>query len=170
MDAANQSAHHDHFRQHPIGQRSHHQRSFYRDAAYGCRKHHADYTRGLYKAAGREIAHFQSGLIGNCHHARPESRAGIERHRAVKSVERYEPMTDRDGQSAQEADLALLIVKTLNLEVQASEIDPEAPLYGAGLGLDSIDMLEIALAVSKTFGVKLRAVNRNVTHMFSSMR
>jgi len=60
-------------------------------------------------------------------------------------------MTDRDGQSAQEADLALLIVKTLNLEVQASEIDPEAPLYGEGLGLDSIDMLEIALTVSKTF-------------------
>ena len=79
-------------------------------------------------------------------------------------------MTDRDGQSAQEADLALLIVKTLNLEVQASEIDPEAPLYGAGLGLDSIDMLEIALAVSKTFGVKLQADDKNNTQIFSSLR
>jgi acyl carrier protein len=79
-------------------------------------------------------------------------------------------MTDRDGQSAQEADLALLIVKTLNLEVQASDIDPEAPLHGEGLGLDSIDMLEIALAVSKTFGVKLRADDKSNMQIFSSLR
>ncbi len=79
-------------------------------------------------------------------------------------------MTDVNGQSAQEASLALLIVKTLNLEVEPLQIDPEAPLYGDGLGLDSIDMLEIALAVSKEFGVKLRADDKNNKQVFSSLR
>jgi acyl carrier protein len=79
-------------------------------------------------------------------------------------------MTDVNAQSTQEADLALLIVKTLNLEVEPMEIDPEAPLYGDGLGLDSIDMLEIALAVSKEFGVKLRADDKSNKQVFSSLR
>jgi len=79
-------------------------------------------------------------------------------------------MTDRDKQTAQEGDLARLICKTLNLEVQPSEIDPEAPLYAEGLGLDSIDILEIALAVSKEFGVKLRADDKNNRQIFSSLR
>lgn len=63
-----------------------------------------------------------------------------------------------------------MICKTLNLEVQPSEIDPEAPLYAEGLGLDSIDFLEIALAVSKEFGVKLRADDKNNRATFSSLR
>jgi acyl carrier protein len=50
---------------------------------------------------------------------------------------------------ALEREIAQLIVKGLNLPIQAEEIDPEAPLYGEGLGLDSIDILEIALIVSK---------------------
>ena len=79
-------------------------------------------------------------------------------------------MTDRNGQSTQEAKLALLIVTTLNLEIEVAEIDPQAPLYGDGLGLDSIDMLEIALAVSKEFGVKLRADDKNNKQIFSSLR
>ena len=66
--------------------------------------------------------------------------------------------------------MASLICKTLNLEVQPSEIDPEAPLYAEGLGLDSIDILEIALAVSKEFGVKLRADDKNNRQIFSSLR
>ncbi len=79
-------------------------------------------------------------------------------------------MTGANGQTAQETALASLIVKTLNLEVAAPEIDPQAPLYGEGLGLDSIDMLEIALAVSKEFGVKLRADDKNNRQIFSSLR
>ncbi len=79
-------------------------------------------------------------------------------------------MTDLNGRNTQEADLARLIVTTLNLEVEPAEIDPEAPLYGEGLGLDSIDMLEIALAVSKEFGVKLRADDKNNKQVFSSLR
>ena len=79
-------------------------------------------------------------------------------------------MNDINTQSAQEADLARLIVKTLNLDVPAADIDPQAPLYGEGLGLDSIDMLEIALAVSQQFGVKLRADDKNNAQIFSSLR
>jgi acyl carrier protein len=52
----------------------------------------------------------------------------------------------------------------------AAEIDPLAPLYGEGLGLDSIDMLEIALAVSQQYGVKLRADDKNNTEIFKSLR
>ena len=79
-------------------------------------------------------------------------------------------MTDGNAQDAQEAELARLIVKTLNLEVPATDIDPQAPLYGEGLGLDSIDMLELALAVSQEFGVKLRADDKNNRQIFSSLR
>lgn len=79
-------------------------------------------------------------------------------------------MTVDTAQSAQEANLARLIVKTLNLEVVATEIDPDAPLYGEGLGLDSIDILEVALAVSQTYGVKLRADDENNTTIFQSLR
>ena len=78
--------------------------------------------------------------------------------------------TDAAIQTAEEAELAQLIVKTLNLELAGSEIDPEAALYGEGLGLDSIDMLEISLAVSQQFGVKLRADDKNNIEIFSSLR
>jgi acyl carrier protein len=73
-------------------------------------------------------------------------------------------------QTPHEAELASLIVVTLNLDIVAAEIDPLAPLYGEGLGLDSIDMLEIALAVSQQYGVKLRADDKNNTEIFKSLR
>lgn len=79
-------------------------------------------------------------------------------------------MKDPDLQSPQESTLAELIVTALNLEVTPSSINPTAPLYGDGLGLDSIDILEVALAVSKTFGVKLRADDQNNNAIFSSLR
>jgi acyl carrier protein len=71
--------------------------------------------------------------------------------------------------SAPELALAQLIVETLNLDVAAAAIDPNAPLFGEGLGLDSIDMLEIALAVSQTYGVKLRADDANNDQIFRSL-
>ncbi len=71
---------------------------------------------------------------------------------------------------AHELELARLIVTTLNLEVEPTEIDPEAPLYEEGLGLDSIDILEIALAVSKEFGVKLRGDDESNSEIFGSLR
>lgn len=72
--------------------------------------------------------------------------------------------------SPQELALAELIVTTLNLEKRPSEIEPEAPLYGAGLGLDSIDILEIALAVSRAYGIRLRSDDGNNQKIFSSLR
>jgi acyl carrier protein len=74
------------------------------------------------------------------------------------------------SQTAAEADLANLIVGTLNLDVSAVEIDPEAPLYGEGLGLDSIDMLEISLVVAQRYGVKLRADDEDNQSIFKSLR
>lgn len=71
---------------------------------------------------------------------------------------------------AQERELAELIVAALNLEIQANEIAPEAPLYREGLGLDSIDILEIALAVSKKYGFQLRSDDSDNIQIFSSLR
>jgi acyl carrier protein len=63
-----------------------------------------------------------------------------------------------------------LIVQALNLDVPAADIDPEAPLYGAGLGLDSIDILEIGLVVSKHYGIQLRADSEENEQVFRSLR
>jgi acyl carrier protein len=79
-------------------------------------------------------------------------------------------LTNDKTSTDDEAGLARLIVATLNLDVTAEEIDPNTPLYGEGLGLDSIDMLEIALVVSQQYGVKLRADDENNTEIFSSLR
>ena len=55
-------------------------------------------------------------------------------------------------------ELKALIVSALELEdVTAEEIDSAAPLFGEGLGLDSIDALELAVALSKKYGVTLQA-------------
>ena len=72
--------------------------------------------------------------------------------------------------SAQELALAGLIVDALNLEKRPADIDPDAPLYGDGLGLDSIDILEIALAISNAYGVRLRSDDPNNRMIFSSLR
>lgn len=73
-------------------------------------------------------------------------------------------------QSTAEAELACLITSTLNLDAVPTEIDPDAPLYGEGLGLDSIDMLEISLVVAQRYGVKLRADDENNQSIFKSLR
>lgn len=72
--------------------------------------------------------------------------------------------------STEEAKLAALIVSTLNLEIDSKDVTPETPLYGEGLGLDSIDMLEIALVVSQEYGVKLRADDENNGSIFENIR
>jgi acyl carrier protein len=71
---------------------------------------------------------------------------------------------------ALESELATLIVKGLNLPLAPEQIDPQAPLYGEGLGLDSIDILEIALLVSKQYGVQLRTDQEDNQHIFRSLR
>jgi len=69
-----------------------------------------------------------------------------------------------------EQELAELIVQALNLEVSAGDIDPVAPLFGAGLELDSIDMLEIALEISKRYGFQLRSDDTDNVNIFASLR
>ncbi len=67
--------------------------------------------------------------------------------------------------------LAELLVESLNLDgVAAADIDPEAPLFGAGLGLDSIDALELSLAISKRYGFQLRSDNDDNRRIFGSLR
>jgi len=71
---------------------------------------------------------------------------------------------------ALEGEMAELIVTSLRLEVAPSAIDPEAPLFGEGLGLDSIDALEIALAISKTYGFQLRSDDEHNHRIFANLR
>ena len=66
-------------------------------------------------------------------------------------------------------DVASLLVEALNLELAPEAIDPQAPLYGDGLGLDSIDMLEVSLVVSKRYGVQLRSDDENNEQIFASL-
>jgi len=70
-----------------------------------------------------------------------------------------------------ERELAEMLVEVLHLEMSAGDIDPEAPLYGEqGLGLDSIDILEIAVAISKKYGFKLRSDDPDNDRIFASLR
>ena len=67
-------------------------------------------------------------------------------------------------------EVAELIITCLNLEVTVGDIGLDNPLYGEGLGLDSIDVLEIALVISKRYGLQLRADGENNEHIFKSLR
>jgi len=74
-------------------------------------------------------------------------------------------------QSENELVLAELIVESLNLEdISAADIQPEERLFGDGLGLDSIDALELALAVTQKYAVQLRADDANIQEVFGSLR
>ena len=66
-------------------------------------------------------------------------------------------------------EVAGLLVEGLNLEVAPESIDPAAPLYGDGLGLDSIDILEIALVVSQRYGFQLRSDDADNIRIFASL-
>jgi len=74
-------------------------------------------------------------------------------------------------QTAQERELAELIVESLNLEdVSAEDIGPEDPLFGDGLGLDSIDALELALAITQKYAIQLKADDENMQQAFGTLR
>ena len=77
----------------------------------------------------------------------------------------------RTAQSPAEKELAELLVESLNIDwVKPEDIDPEAALFGSDLGLDSIDALELALAVSKRYGFQLRSDNPDNKQIFGSLR
>lgn len=70
-----------------------------------------------------------------------------------------------------ERELKHLIIETLMLDgVTAEEIDSEAPLFGSGLGLDSIDALELAMALDRRYGVKIKAEDERTRAVFGSVR
>jgi acyl carrier protein len=66
------------------------------------------------------------------------------------------PAEGRPADASLVREIAELIRSALNLEMTADQIDPSAPLYKEGLGLDSIDILEVALVISKRYGFKLK--------------
>ncbi|HLO64735.1 MAG TPA: phosphopantetheine-binding protein [Azonexus sp.] len=67
-------------------------------------------------------------------------------------------------------EVAELIVSALNLDLAPQEIEADAPLFGDGLGLDSIDVLEVALVISKRYGLQLKSDNEDNIRIFASLR
>ena len=80
-------------------------------------------------------------------------------------------MTSVQSTASIERELADMLVEVLHLEMTPAEIDPQVPLFGdQGLGLDSIDILEIAVAISKKYGFKLRSDDPDNDRIFASLR
>jgi acyl carrier protein len=69
-----------------------------------------------------------------------------------------------------ERELAQVMVRVLELEVAPEEIEPEAALFGEGLGLDSIDALELSLEITKRYGVEIKAEDDRNERIFASLR
>jgi len=75
-----------------------------------------------------------------------------------------------DMRTGTESEIAQLIVETLHLEVLPEDIVPTDRLFGDGLGLDSIDALELALAISRRYGVELKSDDDRISAIFASLR
>ena len=75
-----------------------------------------------------------------------------------------------DSSDALLPEVAALIVEALNLDVAPADIVADDPLYGDGLGLDSIDMLEMSLVISKRYGFELRSDSEHNQTIFASLR
>lgn len=70
-----------------------------------------------------------------------------------------------------EIEISRLIIDTLNLEgITVDDIDPTEPLFGAGLGLDSIDALELGVAIQSSFGIKIDTNTTDLREHFASVR
>jgi acyl carrier protein len=81
-------------------------------------------------------------------------------------------LQQQEGSSVDELEkeIAGLIVSALNLDITPAQIQPDAPLFGEGLGLDSIDILEIALVLSKKYGIQLKSDSEDNIRIFQSLR
>ena len=74
-------------------------------------------------------------------------------------------------QSVAETEMAELIIEALDLEdIEASEIKPDDALFREGLGLDSIDALELSLAIAQKYGVQLKSGDEDNKRIFASLR
>lgn len=70
-----------------------------------------------------------------------------------------------------EEELKALLIDALMLEdVEVADIDSDGALFGAGLGLDSIDALELAMAIEKRFGVRIKADDQENEAIFRSVK
>ncbi len=74
------------------------------------------------------------------------------------------------SQAPFEREVATLIVGALHLEISPAEIDPDTTLFGEGLGLDSIDALELALAISRDYGLELKSDDERNRAIFTTLR
>ena len=73
--------------------------------------------------------------------------------------------------SIKEQEVALLIIETLKLEdITPENIDPNAALFNEGLGLDSIDALELSLAISMKYGFQIKSNDADIIDIFSSLK
>ena len=79
-------------------------------------------------------------------------------------------LQQQEGSSVDELEkeIAGLIVSALNLDITPAQIQPDAPLFGEGLGLDSIDILEIALVLSKKYGIQLKSDSEDNIRIFQT--
>ncbi len=74
------------------------------------------------------------------------------------------------GLTVFEKEVSKLMVENLNLTINFEDIDPDKPLFNDGLGLDSIDALELSLAISQRYGLEIKSDDKNIKHLFSSLR
>ncbi|MCJ8170366.1 phosphopantetheine-binding protein [Atopomonas sediminilitoris] len=69
-----------------------------------------------------------------------------------------------------ELDIKNLIIDALGLEdMSANDIDSQQALFGDGLGLDSVDALELGLAIQKRYGIKLDAESKDTREHFANV-
>lgn len=83
---------------------------------------------------------------------------------SIKAVSETAANREIENQTAQ------LIINTLNLDIEISDIDPQDYLFGEGLALDSIDALELAMAITQQFGFQLRSDDSKNREIFRSLR
>jgi acyl carrier protein len=70
----------------------------------------------------------------------------------------------------EQQEIAQMIIDAVNLEdISLDEIDPNAPIFNEGLGLDSIDALEISLELNKRYGIKIKSGDKRVADVFASV-
>ena len=77
---------------------------------------------------------------------------------------------DPTSQIRLEREVAELIVSALQLEVSPEDIAPGGALFGEGLGLDSIDALELSMAIAREYGIELKSEQARGQQVFESLR
>jgi acyl carrier protein len=104
----------------------------------------------------------------HCHGIRPTRAANQLFHDFFYPM--TTPSSPAETNATLEREVAQLMVSALNLEVAPESIEADSELYGDGLGLDSIDILEIALVVSKQYGIQMKTEGEDNFAIFKSLR